>query len=119
MYSGPSEETFFTFAHTLRAFSDEIEHLLSSKKCTCVLTGKNNNDPIEHRFSLNRNLSGHHLALDVSTFSNNERMSLLRLVSVSCANIDGSHNKLLNKSFFEVVHSMINQYEILVINLWR
>ena len=29
---GPSEEIFFSFAHNLRAFVDEIEHLISTKK---------------------------------------------------------------------------------------
>ena len=32
LYSGPSEETFFSFAHNLRAFVDEIEHLIITKK---------------------------------------------------------------------------------------
>ena len=54
LHGGPSEETFFSFAHALRAFADEIEHLLSTKNFTCVLTGKINNDSKDHRFSLNR-----------------------------------------------------------------
>ena len=31
-HGGPSEDTFFYFAHTLRAFADEIDYLLSTKK---------------------------------------------------------------------------------------
>ena len=80
LHGDPSEERFFSFAHTLLAFKDEIEHLLGTKKFTCVLTEKSNNEPIEHRFSLNTCLGGHRLALDVSTFFNNERTLLLRLV---------------------------------------
>ena len=84
-----------------------------------MLTGKSNNDPIEYLFSLNIFLGGNHLALDVSTFANNERTLLLHLVSDLCAYTDGSHNKLLHKSFFEDVHSMIDQSERVVINLWK
>ena len=97
MHGVPSEETFFTFAHALRAFADEIEHLSSTKKITCVLIGKSKNESIEHRFSLNICLGGNHLALDISTFANNERTLLLIIVCDSCANIDGSFNKLLCK----------------------
>ena len=84
-----------------------------------MLIGENNNDPIEHLFSLNRHLDMHHLALDVSTFSNSERTSLLRLVCDLCTNVDVSYNKLLYKSFFEDAHSMINQSEREVINLLK
>ena len=84
-----------------------------------MLTGKSNNDPSGHHFSLNRHLGGHHLALDVSTFANNERTLILRLVSDLCSNPDRSHNKLLHESFFEDVHSMIDQSERVVINLWK
>ena len=84
-----------------------------------MLTGKSNNDPIEHCFSLNRHLDGHGLALDFSTFANDERTLLLRLVCDLSANTDGSHNELLHKSFFEDVHSMINQSERVVMRLWK
>ena len=59
-----------------------------------MLTGKSNIEPIEHRFILNRYLGGHHLALDVRTFDNNERKLSLRLGRDLCANIDRSHNTL-------------------------
>ena len=110
-YGGSLEETFFAFAHALRAFSDEIVCLLNHKKKLHVLTGRNNDDPNEHRFSLNVCLAGYHLALDVSTHTHNERALLLRLVSNSCTNTDGSHNKVLLKSCFEDVRSMMHQSE--------
>ena len=72
LYGVPSEETFFSFVHALRAFAGETDYLLSTKKITHVLTGKSNNGPIEHHFSSNRHLGGRHLALDVSTFANNK-----------------------------------------------
>ena len=72
LFGGPSEEIFLAFAHALRAFSDKIVCLLNHKNVSCVLTGRNNNDPIEHCFSLNRYLAWHHLDLDVSTFAHNE-----------------------------------------------
>ena len=107
------------FARTLRSFEDEVEYLLSTKKCAHVLTGKINNWPIEHRFSLNRNAGGHHLASDVSKFSNNERTLLLRLVYDTCANIDGSNKKILHESFFEDAHSIINQSKRVAIISWK
>jgi len=68
LIGGPSEETFFTLSHTLRAFSELIPYLLEKKNFKYILTGQVNNDLIEMRFSLNRYLSGNHLALDVSIF---------------------------------------------------
>ena len=69
---GLVEETFFTLTHALSTFSDEITYLLTGKGFNYVLTRKDNNDTIDHRFSLNRHLGGHHLLLDVSAFSHKE-----------------------------------------------
>ena len=118
-YGGSLEETFFAFAHASRAFSDEIVCLLNRNTFACVLTWRNNNDAIYHRFSLNRYLAGHHLALDVITFAHNERALLLRLVSNLCTNIDDSHNKLSHNYFFEDVHSMMHQSGRVEIDAWK
>ena len=67
--------------------------------------------PIEHRFSVDRYLSGNHLALDVSTFAYDERALLLNLVSYPYENVDGSHNNILCESFFDEVQSMVKTSE--------
>ena len=108
---GPSEETIFALAHTLRSFSDLIKRLLTKKNFKHVLTGKMNNDPIELRFSSNRYLAGHHQSLDICAFSNNERALLLQLISELCTNSNGSHNRIMHKLFFMNAHDMIAQPE--------
>ena len=52
-----------------------------------------------------------HLALDVSTFLHNQHTLLLNAISELCTNVDGSHNKMLYKSFFSEVHSMMKILE--------
>ena len=104
LIGSPAEETFFTLAHYLRAFSGLIVHMLVKKKFKFVLTGRINNDPIEHRFSLIRFLAGNHLALDVSTFAHNERTLLFKLVTQLCTNVDSSHDTNMYKSFFNDIH---------------
>lgn len=93
--------------------------MLVKLKVKFVLAEPMNNDPIEHRFSLIRYLSGNHLALNVPTFLHNEWMLLLKLVVQLCVNTDGSHNKNLHKSFFDYAHSMIEQSEKLEIAFFQ
>ena len=45
-----SENTFFPLSHTLNYFADQIDHLLTVKGFKYILTGRMQNDPIEHRF---------------------------------------------------------------------
>ena len=66
LIGGLNEETLFTSSHTLNYFSSYVVCLPTEN---FVLTEKSNDDPIEHRFSLNRSLSGHHLALHVENFT--------------------------------------------------
>ena len=81
------------------------------KKFKCIIPGKINDDPIEHRFSLNRFLAGHHSALVFSTFSHNKRTLLLRMISKLCTNADKSQNRTLHKSFFAEALVMIDDNE--------
>ena len=64
-FGGPSEETRLASLHALRAFSDSASHFLIEKGLKYPVTGKKNNDPLEHRFSVRRCLGGDHLALEV------------------------------------------------------
>ena len=76
-----------------------------------VLTESENNDPLEDRLSTNRYIGGKHLASYVPTFICNDRALVLRLISQLFTNPDGSHNKLLCKSFFLDTHSMLETSE--------
>ena len=80
LIGGPSEETFLILYYDLHTFSDFITHFLTEKGL-CVLPGRLNNYPIEKRFSLNKNLSGNHLSLDLSSFSRYECTFLLNLIN--------------------------------------
>lgn len=84
LYRSVSEETFLILLCVLRSFSDLISNLLKKKGFKRVFCGKINNDPIELRFGINQCLVGNNLALDVSTFTHNERTLLLPLVSKLC-----------------------------------
>ena len=53
----------------------------------------------------------------MSTFAHNERAFLLKLVTQLCANENGSHDKLLYKSFSNNVHSIIEQSEEVEIDI--
>ena len=46
LFGGPSEETFFTLSHTLKAFADLIVYLLLVKIIKYFLASRSNNDPI-------------------------------------------------------------------------
>ena len=84
------------------------------KKFKHILPGKSNNDPIEHRF-----LAGHHSALDVSTFAQNERTLLLRLISGLCTNADKSQNIKLQKSFFTEALVTIDENENIEVEYYK
>ena len=60
---------------------------------------------------MNRYLSGNHLTLDASAFLHDERALLLNLLSKICENPDGSHNKILCKSFFVKFPSVLEKSE--------
>ena len=107
IFRGPSEDTFLTFSHSLNAFADQIYYFLTAKGFKLALTRRKKNDPIEHLFSVTMCLGSHHLALYVSEFSCNERTSILCVISQSFSNQDGSHNKILRKSFFKEGQSML------------
>ena len=113
---GISQETFFTLSHALRAFSECIKILLVEEKFLHVLPGRMNNDPIEMRFSLNRCLSGNHLALDIASFYQNEQALLLQLVGKLCTKPDESLSKIKHKYFFEVIDAITNFQETNEIN---
>ena len=70
-----------------------------------------NNDRIERYFGLMRYLSGMHMVLDTSSFCQNARAYLLWTTSDLCKNKDGSHNKLLCKSFFEEAQKLTDSCE--------
>ena len=97
LFSGLAEENLFSISHTLNYFSDQITCLLTDKGFKHAISGKSNNDPIEHLFSLNRCLGGHHLALELSTFAQEERELLFHVISKLCTNNDGSHNAISHK----------------------
>ena len=73
--------------------------MLTEKKIKCVLSGRENNDPIERIFSLIRCLAGCFIALDTTICYQTERTSLLRLVAEACCNDNGSHSKSCFKFF--------------------
>ena len=75
---------------------------------TYDLVGRLSNDPIEHRFSLNRSISGHHLALDVASFIQNERTLSFQLIAKLHTNANGNGNKQSHSSFFESASAMVS-----------
>ena len=58
-----------------------------------------------------RYLSEMHMALDISSFCQNARTYLLWTISELYKNKDGSHKKLLCKSFFEEVQKLTDLHE--------
>ena len=59
---------------------------------------------------------GAHLASHVPTFVHSERALFLRLILQLCTNPENSYNKLLYKSLFLEMHSMLEISERLKIN---
>ena len=104
---GPSEEIFLTLSHTLYVYSNLIKHLLSKKELEYILIGRSNNDPIEKQFSLNRYLSGNHLALDVSSFVYNERTLFINVLSGLYHNPNNSYNN----EKYNIFLRMFSQYQ--------
>ena len=94
LFGGPSDGVFFTLSHTLNAYADQIENLLTTKGFKYVLTRRKNNKPIENRFSVIRHLGGNHLALDVSIFACNERTLFLLRIRKLFTHQDGSHARI-------------------------
>ena len=93
LFGAPSENDLLTLLHASNDFSCNASCLVNEKGFKCLLTGRENNYPLDHRFSVSRCLRWHHLALDAPTFICNERALLLCLISQSCTNSEDSHKK--------------------------
>ena len=51
LFGAHSDDTLFTLSRALNAFSDRTSYLVNEKVFKNVLTGREHNDPLEHRFS--------------------------------------------------------------------
>ena len=110
-----TRETMSALSHTLKTLIAMCEHFLEQKNYQFVLLGKFQTDPLEHRFSRYRSLSGSNYHISVQEILNSEK----KLKAISCMKMLSNNNDVtltdvtteLDKVQIDDKIKMVNEHE--------